>query len=99
MGGSFSKKKNKPGVSETDGKGKHNNPKHQANGHDDEPTSKANGTGSKTPTSDTKSTPSQTDESDIGDDIVRGSKKVGKQWMSRNLFVFENSDIDIFPPV
>lgn len=80
MGGSFSKKKSKTtgtATAETNGKGKHDN-KHQTNGHDDGPVSKANGTGSKTPTSDTKSTPSQTDESDVGDDIVRGSKQVGK---------------------
>jgi hypothetical protein len=81
MGGSFSKKKSKTtgtATAETNGKGKHDNNKHQTNGHDDGPVSKANGTGSKTPTSDTKSTPSQTDESDVGDDIVRGSKQVGK---------------------
>lgn len=78
MGGSFSKKKSKTtgtATADTNGKGKHDNNKHQTNGHDDGPVSKANGTGSKTPTSDTKSTPSQTDESDVGDDIVRGSKQ------------------------
>jgi hypothetical protein len=92
MGGSFSKKKKTNEGGEPTSKGGKSKASQEKNTNGEDANGKQNGSagGKSGPTSTVTSSPSQTDESDVGDDIVKGSKKVRIEFleMSPNPITF-----------